>query len=153
MWLSGKESACQCRRHGFNLWSGKSPWRRKGQSTPVFFLGEPHGQSSLEGYSTWGRIESDTTKQQQYMGRTSGRQRSFSKACLCRLTSVLSLSLVIRVGLAWEKARGQLGKGSLCLAFRQIVRAQRALPVATFSQLSSAPNKPVPKCLFEGGIF
>ena len=22
-WLSGKESACQCRRHGFNPWSGK----------------------------------------------------------------------------------------------------------------------------------
>ena len=24
-WLSGKESTCQCRRHGFNPWSGKSP--------------------------------------------------------------------------------------------------------------------------------
>ena len=24
-WLSGKESACQCRRHGFNPWSGKTP--------------------------------------------------------------------------------------------------------------------------------
>ena len=22
-WLIGKESACQCRRHGFNSWSGK----------------------------------------------------------------------------------------------------------------------------------
>ena len=28
-WLSGKESACQCRRHGFNPWVGKIPWRRK----------------------------------------------------------------------------------------------------------------------------
>ena len=72
---------------------------------------------------------------------------------MCRLSSVLSLSLVIRVGLAWEKGRGQPGKGSLCLAFRQIVRAQRALPVATFSQLPSAPNKPVPKHLIEGGMF
>ena len=28
---SGKEPACQCRRykrHGFNLWVGKIPWRR-----------------------------------------------------------------------------------------------------------------------------
>ena len=25
----GKESACQCRRHGFNPWVGKIPWRRK----------------------------------------------------------------------------------------------------------------------------
>ena len=24
-WLSGKESACQCRRHGFDPWSGKVP--------------------------------------------------------------------------------------------------------------------------------
>ena len=24
-WLSGKESACQCREHGFNLWSRKIP--------------------------------------------------------------------------------------------------------------------------------
>ena len=24
-WLSGKESACQCRRPQFNLWSGKIP--------------------------------------------------------------------------------------------------------------------------------
>ena len=63
------------------------------------------------------------------------------------------LSLVIRVGLAWEKGRGQPGKGSLHLAFRQIVRAHRALPVATFSQFPLAPNKPVPKCLFEGGIL
>ena len=31
-WLSGKESACQCRRHsrhGFNPWVGKIPLRRK----------------------------------------------------------------------------------------------------------------------------
>ena len=24
-WFSGKESTCQCRRHGFNPWSGKIP--------------------------------------------------------------------------------------------------------------------------------
>ena len=24
-WLSGLESACQCRRHGFNQWSGTIP--------------------------------------------------------------------------------------------------------------------------------
>ena len=26
LWLSGKESACQCRRHGFHHWSRKIPW-------------------------------------------------------------------------------------------------------------------------------
>ena len=28
-WLSGKESACQCRRQGFDPWVRKIPWRRK----------------------------------------------------------------------------------------------------------------------------
>ena len=28
-WLSGKEPAYQCRRHEFNPWVGKIPWRRK----------------------------------------------------------------------------------------------------------------------------
>ena len=39
---SGKESACQCRRHkkyGFDPWVGKIPWRRKWQPTPVFLAG------------------------------------------------------------------------------------------------------------------
>jgi len=28
-WLSGKESACQCRRLGFDPWVGKIPWRKE----------------------------------------------------------------------------------------------------------------------------
>ena len=38
-WLTGKESISQCRRHrrhGFDPWVGKIPWRRKWQPTPVF---------------------------------------------------------------------------------------------------------------------
>ena len=64
-WLSGKESACQCRRHkrcGFNPWVGKVPWRRTWQPTPVFVPGESHGQRTLAGYSPWGRQESATTE-------------------------------------------------------------------------------------------
>ena len=38
------------------------PWRRAWQPTPVFFLGESHGQRSLVGYSPWGRKESNTTE-------------------------------------------------------------------------------------------
>ena len=48
LWLSGKESTCQCRRHGSNPWVGKIPWRRKWQPTPVFLPGKSHGQRSLE---------------------------------------------------------------------------------------------------------
>ena len=62
---SGKEPACQCRRHkrcGFNPCVGKIPWRRKWKPTPVFLPGESHGHRSLGGYSPWGRTESDKTE-------------------------------------------------------------------------------------------
>ena len=39
--------------------SGRFPWRRKWQPTPVFLPGESHGQRSLEGYSPEGRTELD----------------------------------------------------------------------------------------------
>jgi len=48
-WLSGRESFCQCRTRGFDLWVGKIPWRRKWQPTPVSLPGESHGQRSLAG--------------------------------------------------------------------------------------------------------
>ena len=54
---SGKEPAGQCRRqkrHGFNLWVGKVPWRREWQPTPVFLSEESHGQRSLVDYSPKG---------------------------------------------------------------------------------------------------
>ena len=62
---SGKEPACQCRRdkrHGFDPWIRKIPWRRKWQPTPVFLPGEFHGQRSLVGFSPWGHKESDMTE-------------------------------------------------------------------------------------------
>ena len=58
-WHSGKELACQCRRHRFDPWVGKIPRSRKQQTTPVFLPGEFHAQ----GYSPWGHKESDTTEQ------------------------------------------------------------------------------------------
>ena len=54
---SGKVPVCQCRRHKrhrFDPWVGNIPWRRKWQPTPVFLPGKTHGQTSLEGYSSWG---------------------------------------------------------------------------------------------------
>ena len=50
------------RRSRLDPWVRKIPWRRKWQPTAVFLLGESHGQSSLEGYSSWGRKELDSTK-------------------------------------------------------------------------------------------
>ena len=64
-WLSGKESACQCRRcrrHWFISWVGKLPWRRKWQHSPVFLPGKSHGQRSLAGYSPQSCKELDMTE-------------------------------------------------------------------------------------------
>ena len=48
MALVGKESICNA---GDTVtWVGKIPWRRALQSTPVFLLGEAHGQKGLAGY-------------------------------------------------------------------------------------------------------
>ena len=63
--ISGKEPTCQCRRHKrhrFNPWVGKVPWRRKWQPTPVFLPGESHGQKSLVDYSPYSHIELDVTE-------------------------------------------------------------------------------------------
>ena len=42
---------------------GEIPWRRIWQPTPIFLLGEFHGQKSLAAYSPWDHKESDTTEQ------------------------------------------------------------------------------------------
>ena len=47
---------------GFNPWVGKVPWRREWQPTPVCLPGESQEQQNLEGYSSWGLKEPDTTK-------------------------------------------------------------------------------------------
>ena len=75
-WLSGKESACQCRRCGFDPWVRKMPWRRKWQPTPVFLPGKSQGQRSLAGYSPWGLQHDLVTTQQQPHASTQDRQCS-----------------------------------------------------------------------------
>ena len=81
-WLSGKESACQCRRCRFVPWVGKILWRREMLPTPVFWPGEFHGL-----YSLWGRKELDTTEWLSLhftSGRSSGEGNGnpFQYSCL-----------------------------------------------------------------------
>ena len=80
---SGKEPACQCRRHrkcGFDPWVRKIPWRRKWQQ--VSLPGESHGQRILAGYSPRGCKESDTTEVPKHR-----------RACACALSRVWVLLL------------------------------------------------------------
>ena len=65
-WLSRQRIHLQCRRyrrHGFDPWVGKIPWRSKQQPIPIFLHEKSHGQRSLDGYSPKGHKESDMTEQ------------------------------------------------------------------------------------------
>ena len=65
VYMCAQECTYQCRgfkRHGFNSWVKKMPWRRARQLTPVFFPGGSHGQGSLAGFSPLGHKELDTTE-------------------------------------------------------------------------------------------
>ena len=47
-------SAGDVKRHGFNPWVRKIPWRRAWQPTAVFLPGDSHGQRSLAGLQSLG---------------------------------------------------------------------------------------------------
>ena len=62
---SGKEPACQCRRHkrcGCNPWARKILWRRAQQSTPVFLPGY------LMDRGAWWSTVHGVTKSQTWLG-------------------------------------------------------------------------------------
>ena len=50
-------NASRRKRHGFDPWVGKIPWRKAWQPTPVFLPGESRGQRSLAGCSPRVRAE------------------------------------------------------------------------------------------------
>ena len=119
-WLSGKESACHCRRRGFDPWVRKIPWKRTRQPTPVFLLGKFHRQRSLVGNSPWGHKESDMTEQlnskwgytQTYMA-TVGDSWGHPSVSECPVHS--AMGCIISAGLC--HGAGQLGGHGFGSAF------------------------------------
>ena len=49
----------ETKRHGFDPWVGKLPWRKAWLPAPVFLPGESHGHRSQVGYSPWGHKETE----------------------------------------------------------------------------------------------
>ena len=60
-WLSGKESACQCRRCRFDSWVERIPWRMKWQPTPVFLAENSMDRGAWQA-TIHGVTESDMTE-------------------------------------------------------------------------------------------
>jgi len=89
-----KESSCECGRCRFHPWVGKIPWRREWQPTPIFLLGEFHGQWSLAGYSSRDDKEPDMTERlhdndegcRASLHLPSSECRLLKKALCCHLT-------------------------------------------------------------------
>ena len=61
-WLNGKESTCQCRRHGFDPWVGKVLWRRKWQPLQYTCLENPMDEEPGRLESMGSQKQSGTTK-------------------------------------------------------------------------------------------
>ena len=108
-----KESACQCRRHrrhGFDPWVGKVPWRKKWQPTAVFLPGKSHGQKSLVGYSPWGheRVGHDlsTKPPPWHWSQTWILLASYFKACVVWITKSVGMPLILFVSY-WHTAWGR----------------------------------------------
>ena len=101
-WLSGKETACQCKRPGFDPWVRKIPWKRKWQPTPVFLPGEFHGQRSLVGYSPWGhRVRHDWASKKQNKWRD--RQRNLHASGRLTHNSWAHRAEVLRTGQVFRR--------------------------------------------------
>ena len=56
--LSGKESTCQCKRHGFDPWVWKIPCRRAWQPTPVLLSAWTEEPGRLQSMG-WKRVRHD----------------------------------------------------------------------------------------------
>ena len=83
----GKESACNVGDLGSIPGSGRIPWRREWQPTPVFLPGGFHGQRRLVGYSPWGCKESDLTERLTLSlpSKATSSQPSFSSCDLLKV--------------------------------------------------------------------
>ena len=66
-------------------WVGKVPQRREWLPTPVLLPGEFHGGRRLEGYSSWGRTESDVTEHAPHLVLNNLNLFSLSKPVLLRI--------------------------------------------------------------------
>ena len=76
----------------FDPWVSKSPWRKKGQPTPVFLPGKFHGQRGLAVYSPQGlHIELDTTETEQALTGHSDAGKKILKSEISGLKSGMEI--------------------------------------------------------------
>ena len=84
-WLSGKESACQCRRCRFDLWVGKTPGEGNGNPLHYSCLRNPMDRgawrATVQGVvksRTWQWLHNDCTRSCRYTGEQEKQEFFFS---------------------------------------------------------------------------
>ena len=85
---NGKELACQCRRckrHGYDPWVGKIPWRMAWQPTAVFLPGE-----SMDSGAWWAMVHG-VAKSQTWLKWLSMQQYHLMDSCRKEMWSLLWL--------------------------------------------------------------
>ena len=91
-------------RHGLNPWVRKIPWSRKWQPTPVFLIGQSHGERSLVGCSPQGHKESNITEATEYT--FTHRQREISTADMERFIEGRHLCIHRKLSLEVPRIQG-----------------------------------------------
>ena len=92
---TGKEQICRCKRckrHRFDPWVGKIPWRKAWQPTPGFLPGESYGQSNLVGYPGVHRVTKSWTWRKQ-LNMPAHTEIGLKCLCVAQATVVLSEAL------------------------------------------------------------
>ena len=94
----------QCRRDtgdgGLIPGSGRPPWRRAWQPTPIFLPGKFHGQRTLVGYDPWSHKELDRAEATEHahthdLQHWQGSQSMVWYECRHNLSSVCPLMLTL----------------------------------------------------------
>ena len=70
------------KRHGFNPWVGKIPWRRAQQPTPVFLPGKSHNRGAWQAIVH--RVAQSDMTEVTYMHTHRHYQTVFNHSCLSR---------------------------------------------------------------------
>ena len=105
-----EESACDAGDLGLISGLGRSPGEGNGNPLQYSWRENPHGQRSLEGYSPWGRKESDMTEQVTFsLSLLLVHQTPTMHRILCSLSTLMS----------WESASLKTGGSGLPWWLRQ----------------------------------
>ena len=145
----GRESACQCRshkRHGFNPWVRKVPWRRAWQPTPVFSPGEPWTEEPGGLQPTGLRRELGVTEGTERahvvlspLGGASGAPGNAGPLCVGAGRVQWEAKWWVRSDSLEQDAWKGCGQARGCQAGKGKVRRRERPPSSSFSAVSSAP--------------